>query len=299
MTNVGLYVNPNKSAALRVAEEAAELLISLGAACAAHSDIVARMSASIAAKISAVSTPELIKFSDVIISFGGDGTMLNCAHHVVGTDIPIMGFNLGKLGFLAEFSAHELRQSLSDLMTGNYRLVDRSTIATHFKNSEGLEQEWHVLNEFVIEKHGSSRMVSVAAVVDQHHIGDYRADGLLLTTPTGSTAYSLSCGGPIIIPSAGVMCLTPISPHTLTFRPLIINDSSEVSCTLLDGGSEAALVADGEQVCILRSGDTITFHKSEHVVKLIKKSTSTYFDLLRAKLLWSAGAVNGPQGNAA
>ncbi len=292
MTNVGLYVNPNKRDALRVAEEAARLLHSLGAASAAHSDIVARMHPEVASKMNAVSTQELIKFSDVVISFGGDGTMLNCAHHLVGTDIPIMGVNLGKLGFLAEFGAGELQQSLSDLMTGNYRLVDRNTIATTYRNAVGELVESHVLNEFVIEKHGSSRMVSIAATVDQHHIGDYRADGLLLTTPTGSTAYSLSCGGPIIIPSAQVMCLTPISPHTLTFRPLIINDTSEVSCKLLDGGSEAALVADGQQICVLRSGDEITFHKSEHVVKLIKKSNSTYFDLLRTKLLWSAGAIN-------
>lgn len=292
MTNVGLYVNPRKAQALLVAQEAARLLRGMGAACAADTDIVARMDESSRTHITAVNAQDLIKFSDVVISFGGDGTMLNCAHHLVGTDIPIMGFNLGKLGFLAEFAASELEQSLADLMSGNYRVVDRATIETILHANGSSEQKSHVLNEFVIEKHGSSRMVSIAASVDQHHIGDYRADGILLTTPTGSTAYSLSCGGPIITPSAQVMCLTPISPHTLTFRPLIINDSSEVSCRLLDGGSEAALVADGAQVCVLSSGDEITFRKSEHVVKLIKKSNSTYFDLLRAKLLWSAGPMN-------
>ncbi len=296
MTNIGLYVNPNKGDALRVVEEAAQILHGLGAACSAHSDIVARMKSSVASHIKAVSDNDLIKFSDVVISFGGDGTMLNCAHHLVGTDIPIMGFNLGKLGFLAEFSATELKQSLNDLMTGNYRVVDRATIQSTLKQSDGSTRLVNVLNEFVIEKHGSSRMIIVSAFVDQHHIGDYRADGLLLTTPTGSTAYSLSCGGPIITPSAQVFCLTPISPHTLTFRPLIINDTSEVQFRILDGGSEASVVADGLQVAQLKAGDELTLHKSEHVVKLIKKIDSTYFDLLRAKLLWSAGAVSTGSG---
>ncbi len=292
MTHVGLYVNPNKAEALRVAEEAAELLLSMGAACAAHDDIVSRMKAALQPTVQALNTTDLVKFSDVMVSFGGDGTMLNCAHHVVGKDIPIMGINLGKLGFLAEFAATDLQQSLSDLITGNYRLVDRSTIACTLPVDGDPERVIHVLNEFVIEKHGSSRMLNISAMVDQHHIGDYRADGLLLTTPTGSTAYSLSCGGPIITPSAEVFCLTPIAPHTLTSRPLIINDTSEVRCTLLDSGSEASLVADGQFICDLTSGQSIVFHKSEHVVKLIKKSTSTYFDLLRTKLLWSAGASN-------
>lgn len=291
MTTIGLYVNPNKAEALRAAERAAVFLHTNGASCMAHHDIVTRMSANAAAHVHAAKMAELVKSSDVVISFGGDGTMLNCAHHLVGTDIPIMGVNIGKLGFLAEFSVLELEESLANLLSGSYRVVDRSTLCCTL-NLEAEERVVHVLNEFVLEKHATSRMIHVRAEVDQHIIGDYRADGLLLTTPTGSTAYSLSCGGPIITPSAQVFCLTPVSPHTLTLRPLIINDTSDVRCVVLAESSDVSIVADGQHAGVLKSGDAIVFRKSSHVVKLIKKSSSTYFDLLREKLLWSADAVN-------
>ena len=291
MTNIGLYVNPNKAEALRAVERAALYLHANGATCMAHHDIVERMSTEAASTVQTVKMAELIKSSDVVLSFGGDGTMLNCAHHLVGTDIPIMGVNIGKLGFLAEYSVHDLEESLAHLLSGSYRVVDRSTLCTTLIK-DGEERILHVLNEFVLEKHSTSRMIHVRAEVDQHIVGDYRADGLLLTTPTGSTAYSLSCGGPIITPSAQVFCLTPVSPHTLTLRPLIINDTSDVRCVVLSESSDVAIVADGQHAGVLRQGEAIVFRKSSHVVKLIKKTSSTYFDLLREKLLWSADAVN-------
>ncbi|MFM8437064.1 MAG: NAD(+)/NADH kinase [Candidatus Kapaibacterium sp.] len=291
MTNIGLYVNPNKIEALRAVESAAVFLHAHGATCMAHHDIVTRMGADAASKVQSVKMAELIRSSDVVLSFGGDGTMLNCAHHLVGTDIPIMGVNIGKLGFLAEFSVHGLEESLAHLLSGDYRVVDRSTLCTTLSGN-GEERVIHVLNEFVLEKHSTSRMIHLRAEVDQHIIGDYRADGLLLTTPTGSTAYSLSCGGPIITPSAQVFCLTPVSPHTLTLRPLIINDTSDVRCVVLSESADVAIVADGQHAGVLHRGEEIVFRKSSHVVKLIKKSSSTYFDLLREKLLWSADAVS-------
>jgi len=291
MTNIGLYVNPNNAEALRAVERAALYLHANGATCMAHHDIVERISTEAASTVQTVKMAELIKSSDVVLSFGGDGTMLNCAHHLVGTDIPIMGVNIGKLGFLAEYSVHDLEESLAHLLSGSYRVVDRSTLCTTLIK-DGEERVLHVLNEFVLAKHSTSRMIHVRAEVDQHIVGDYRADGLLLTTPTGSTAYSLSCGGPIITPSAQVFCLTPVSPHTLTLRPLIINDTSDVRCVVLRESSDVAIVADGQHAGVLLQGEAIVFRKSSHVVKLIKKSSSTYFDLLREKLLWSADAVN-------
>jgi len=170
-------------------------------------------------------------------------------------------------------------------------VVDRSTLQTTL-TINGTEQTIYALNEFVLEKHGSSRMIIVSAFVDDHHIADYRADGVILTTPTGSTAYSLSCGGPIIAPASQIFCVTPISPHALTLRPLIVPDNNEVTFVLNEFSDEAALVADGKQSMVLTPGTSITIRKSEYAVKLIKRVDSTYFNLLRAKLLWSAGGIS-------
>jgi len=128
----------------------------------------------------------------------------------------------------------------------------------------------------------------VRAFVDDHHVADYRADGVIVCTPTGSTAYSLAAGGPIIAPSSHVICFTPIAPHTLTLRPLIVNDASEVRCTLMEGQREAHVVADGQILCTLKSNESVIIRKSDHLVKLVKRADSNYYDLLREKLLWSA-----------
>ena len=134
-------------------------------------------------------------------------------------------------------------------------------------------------------------MIAVRAFVYEHHVADYRADGVIICTPTGSTAYSLAAGGPIIAPSANALCITPIAPHTLTLRPLIVNDGSEIRCELLGENSAAHVVADGKILGTARKGETILIRKSEHLVKLVKRADSTYYDLLRDKLLWSADAT--------
>ncbi|MBX7154137.1 MAG: NAD(+)/NADH kinase [Candidatus Kapaibacterium sp.] len=291
MISIGLYVNLTKTDALRRVEESARRLRLLGAECCVEPEVLARTTPDVAQYLEPVPLEEFDKFADVVISFGGDGTMLACASALLHTDIPIMGVNLGKLGFLAEFSVDDLESALADVISGNYRVVDRSTLQTTV-TVNGTEQQIYALNEFVLEKHGSSRMIIVSAYVDDHHIADYRADGLILTTPTGSTAYSLSCGGPIIAPSSQIFCVTPISPHALTLRPLIVPDNNEITFILNEYSDEATLVADGKQATVITPGQRITIRKSEFVVKLIKRVDSTYFDLLRAKLLWSVGGIS-------
>ncbi|MBL7997999.1 MAG: NAD(+)/NADH kinase [Candidatus Kapabacteria bacterium] len=290
MKRVGLYVNLGKPDALKRVEHAAKHLRSLGAECCVEPEVKARITPAVAKYLEPVPLNEYDKFADVVISFGGDGTMLRCARTLLHSDIPIMGVNLGKLGFLAEFSVDDVDRALDDMMSGNYRVVDRAALCTHIETEDG-EETVYALNEFVIEKYGSSRMITVQAFVEEHHVANYRADGLILTTPTGSTAYSLSCGGPIIAPSSQVLCITPISPHALTLRPLIVPDTNDVSFILGGASDEAALVADGQQIAVLRAGGRITIRKSEYNVKLLKRADSTYFDLLRAKLLWSAGGI--------
>lgn len=290
MKSIGLYVNLSKPDALSRVEYSARRLRELGAECCTEPEVKARIAPDVARHLEALPLAEFDKFADVVISFGGDGTMLSCARTLLHSDIPIMGVNVGKLGFLAEFSVDDLESALADVLSGNYRVVDRSILQTTI-SVNAKEESFYALNEFVVEKHGSSRMIIVSAYIDEHHIADYRADGLILTTPTGSTAYSLSCGGPIITPSSQVLCLTPISPHALTLRPLVMPDNNDVSFVIHKGSGEAALVADGQEIAILEAGQHVTFRKSEYVVKLLKRADSTYFDLLRAKLLWSAGSI--------
>ena len=226
------------------------------------------------------------KYADMVITFGGDGTLLGAAHLLIGSDVPIMGVNVGKLGFLAEYPTTDLDASLMQVLKGHYRIVDRSTLQVTVNGETG-----YALNEVLIDQAAETRLLELRALVNEHHVADYRADGVMVTTPTGSTAYSLAAGGPIIVPSADAFCITPISPHTLTLRPLIIRDDSEVRFTVINDDSEAKVVADGHVIGSLGSGETALITKGEHSLKLVKRADSTYYDLLREKLLWSADAT--------
>lgn len=229
---------------------------------------------------------DFAKLVDVVITFGGDGTLLSVARLLVDADVPIMGINVGRLGFLAEFSADQVPDAIECLLSGAYRVVDRSTLEVHFRETHGI-----AINEILVERSSEAKMISVRAHVDDHHVADYSADGVIIATPTGSTAYSLAAGGPIIAPSAAAFCITPIAPHTLTLRPLIINDDSEVRLEILQEHATAQIVADGTVLGTIGKNENVMISKGKHRVRLIKRAESTYFDVLREKLLWSADAT--------
>ncbi len=286
MKRIAFYISPDKAAAYQWAEFTAEKLKELGAECGAPSEMIKNFKKENLEFVKPVPYEEFEKFADVVISFGGDGSMLSAARTLIKTNVPIMGVNVGNLGFLAEFSVKDLEKSLKDLVEGNYRVVDRVVIETVIDN-----ETIYALNDVVIEKKDSSRMITVSAYANDKFIADYRADGLLLTTPAGSTAYNLSCGGPIISPSTPVFCITPISPHSLTHRPLVIDDTSEIKLTVYSPTGYCNFVADGQHEKQLANNDSILFKKSEEKIKLIKPLKTTYYDLLRAKLLWAANTV--------
>lgn len=286
MKNFALYEYSEKPDTLKWAEKAAKLLVTAGVACCARPEAVAKFSPDIQSKVSEVPISEFGKFADIVISFGGDGTILSASQNLIHTDIPIMGFNVGKLGFLAEFCVENLEKAIYNMLEGNYRLVDRSVIESTI-NGEKL----FALNDFVIEKKDSSRMITIQAFANDHYIGEYRADGLIIATPTGSTAYSLSCGGPIIAPSTNVFCLTPISPHSLSLRPLVIADSNELKFTISSPAGKVNFVADGQIERTLNDGESVILTLSENKVKLVKPMDSSFFDLLRNKLLWAVNPI--------
>ncbi len=289
MKKIGIYENTSKSQAIECAIHAARKLIKMGVQCFAKKEFLEKIEPELAKNFSEITENELERYIDVLISFGGDGTMLSAANLLIKSNIPIMGVNVGKLGFLAEYSISDLDKALIDLVEGNFRVVERSVLEANVKGNI-----YYSLNDFVIEKRGSSRMITVSAYTNDHYIGDYRGDGLIVTTPTGSTAYSLSCGGPILSPSTKVICLTPIAPHSLTYRPLVLPDTNEIDLIALSPTGEANFVADGRTTVKILNNETIHIKKSEYVVKLVKPVNSTYYDLLRKKLLWAANVIDEP-----
>lgn len=286
MHTIALFAFAERTHAVAGVEAAARLLVRENVEVLITESIAHVLPQDLVERCSVVDTKEFERSADMVVSFGGDGTLLAVARLLIGSDTPIMGVNVGNLGFLAEFSLATLEESIADVLRGAYRIVDRTTLVSNVN-----DRDTYALNEFVLEKATQARMIAIRAFVNEHHVADYRADGIIVTTPTGSTAYSLAAGGPIIAPSAAALCLTPISPHTLTLRPLIVHDRSEIRLELPFEGTSANLVADGQIVANLSSGASVTIRTCEHRVKLIKRAQSTYYDLLREKLLWSADAT--------
>jgi NAD+ kinase len=297
MKNIALFENTDKPEASRYAEISARKLIELGSEVIVQKRLADQFPSDLASKVKVVDISDYEKYADSVISFGGDGTMLSIARCLINSNVPIMGFNVGKLGFLAEYSVNDIDLYLKNLIDGNYRIVDRFVLESVVEG-----ETLYALNDFVIEKKNSSRMITVSTFANNHLIADYRADGLIITTPTGSTAYSLSCNGPIIAPSTRVICLTPISPHSLNLRPVVIPDSKSIRCKISSPTGEVNFVADGQIIRIVKNENDIHIKRSEAIIKLIKPTNSSYYDLLRKKLLWAANTMddcteNKEQGN--
>ena len=282
MEKVALFENQKRKEAIDLAQYVSKAFFEKNIKTYVSFDLYEYFSDEYKKYVTAIAIGEFDKFADAVMTFGGDGTILSAVRYVSKSEIPILGINVGKLGFLAEYSNKMIDKAISDLLTGNYRVVDRTMLQTHID-----DETIYALNDFVIEKLSSSRMITLHTYSDEHFVGSYRADGLIINTPTGSTAYSLACGGPIIAPSSRVICLTPISPHSLTFRPLVIPDENQVRIIVESPTNEVKLVADGQIEKILKNGDEIIFNLAEFKVKLIKPMKSSYYDVLRAKLLWA------------
>lgn len=225
----------------------------------------------------------LARSSDMLIALGGDGTMLMAARIVGNTGIPILGVNLGKLGFLAEVSADEIQECLEDVVAGSYLIEERVALTARASSDE---KEYFALNEIVIDRGASPRVIDLETAVDGEYLVTYTADGIMVTTPTGSTAYSLASGGPIVVPQSRVLVINPISPHTLTARPVVTPDDRTVTIAILAKGRRVHITSDGQTEGFYDSPVSFTVQKSAVPVKLVKRKQRGYFDLLRTKLLW-------------
>lgn len=231
------------------------------------------------------SLPSLV---DMIIVLGGDGTLLSAARLVADSrkNVPIFGVNLGSLGFMAEVSLEELYGNLEKALAGKLRADERMMLTARVIRKGKAIAEHTVLNDAAVSKGTFARMVSLEVSVGDDHLTSVRADGLILATPTGSTAYSLSAGGPIIHPSLHCFVVTPICPHTLSNRPIVIPDSSVVRVKLVSRSEGASLSSDGQVVVPLQQNDIVEVKKAKYRVRLIKHPTKNYFEILRTKLKW-------------
>ncbi len=226
---------------------------------------------------------KVVEESDVVISLGGDGTMLAVSHLTMQFDKPLLGVNLGKLGFLAEVTADEILDALEMVISGNYAVDQRLAL---IGESSFDHKKITALNDIVVSKSGSARVIKMNTFVNEDFLASFHADGIIIATPTGSTAYSLATGGPIVVPSSTVLIISPISAHTLTARPVIVPDTAQIKIDASTDEGEILVMADGQMMMTSENTLTITITRSDRAVKLIKRHSSSYFDTLRSKLMW-------------
>jgi NAD+ kinase len=236
-----------------------------------------------------VSRDELPGACDLLVVLGGDGTLIGMAGRIgrAGSDVPILGVNFGSLGFLTEITLPELFDALEATLEGHATIESREMLAARTVRNDVTFADHIVLNDIVITRGPLSRIIEISVTVGEAPVTRVRADGLIVATPTGSTAYNLAAGGPIVHPAVDAMLLTPIAPHTLTNRPVIIPCSYEVHLRPIMEGSEVFVTFDGQSGFPLQPGDLVSIRRAPRQLRIVKSAKRTYFDLLREKLKWS------------
>ncbi len=223
--------------------------------------------------------------ADIALSLGGDGTFLQTAMMVGDKGIPVLGINMGRLGFLADVTLEETDELIEDLMNGNYLVEERSMLQM-LSNSSDITFNV-ALNDIAVLKRDTSSLINIYAEINGHFLNSYQADGLVIATPTGSTAYSLSVGGPIIVPESKALILTPVAPHSLNVRPLVISNENEITLTVTGRARNFLVAIDGRSSTI-SNGEKLIIRKADYTLKVVKRRNNSFFDTLREKLMWGA-----------
>lgn len=229
--------------------------------------------------------------ADLAISIGGDGTFLKTALIVGKKNIPILGINTGRLGFLADITEDDLEDSLSDILDGKYRIEERCQLqlSTEHRDFQGFN---YALNEIAILKQDTASMITVHAYINDEYLASYQADGLIIATPTGSTAYSLSVGGPIMSPTSSEFIITAVAPHSLSLRPLVVGNDCTISLEV-ESRNESYLISLDGRSNVFKTGTRLTLKKADHTLKVAKRLNHTFYNTLRNKLMWG----NDPRNN--
>lgn len=224
--------------------------------------------------------------ADILLVLGGDGTLLAAARVAASRCIPILPINLGSLGFLTSFTVEELYPALEETLAGRSSMSERVMLQVELVRGETVVDRENVLNDAVVNKSALARMIELELYIDDDFVCRYRADGLVVASPTGSTAYSLSAGGPIVHPAVEAFLITPICPHTLTDRPVVVRDSCRIEVKLTGSDESVFLTLDGQRGVPMQAGDRIRITRSPQCLKLIQPPRKSYFEILRSKLKW-------------
>ncbi|HEX5601754.1 MAG TPA: NAD(+)/NADH kinase [Pyrinomonadaceae bacterium] len=223
---------------------------------------------------------------DLMLVLGGDGTMIATARMIGDQEVPVLGINYGGLGYLAEFRIEELYSALESILADNYRLDRRVMLAVEHSRGDESPNTYRVLNDVVINKSALARIIEIEAYFNRQFVSSFRADGLIVSTPTGSTAYNLSAGGPVIFPSMNAVVITPICPFTLSNRPIVVPDDAEIELLLKTDKEDVTLTLDGQVGFPLAVADHVKIRKSRTTFNLIQPMNRNYFEVLRDKLRW-------------
>lgn len=222
--------------------------------------------------------------ADMVICIGGDGTFLKAANHVGNKGIPILGINTGRLGFLADISPAEMEETLNEIYAGKYTVEERSVLQLVCRGKR-LQLSPYALNEIAVLKRDSSSMISIRTAINGAYLTTYQADGLVIATPTGSTAYSLSVGGPIIVPHSNTTVITPVAPHSLNIRPIVIRDDWEITLDVESRSHNFLVAIDGRsETC--KETTQLTIRKADYTIKVVKRFNHVFFHTLRSKMMW-------------
>jgi NAD+ kinase len=233
-----------------------------------------------------VESEQIAANADLVLVLGGDGTMIAAARLMGHAEVPVLGINYGGLGYLAEFRIEEIYEALESILAGNYRLDRRVMLAVNLLRGDETITSNRVLNDVVINKSALARIIEIEAYLNHQFVNSFRADGLIVSTPTGSTAYNLSAGGPVIFPSMNAVVITPICPFTLSNRPIVVPDDAAVELRLKTNQEDVTLTLDGQVGFALKVEDRVMIHKSETTFNLVQPTNRNYFDVLRDKLRW-------------
>ncbi len=276
---VGIVVKPGNDEAWRTAAELSEWL-------KARSVAVAGEPYRGGGKPGTEESFALAADSDLIVVLGGDGTMISTARLIGDDEVLVLGINYGSLGYLTDFLIEEMYSGLGAIFEGNFEIDRRVMLSVEHRRGDEMLAKGRVLNDVVVNKAALARIIEIEASLNTHFVNSFRADGLIVATPTGSTAYNLSAGGPIVYPSMNAVVLTPICPFTLTNRPIVIPDTAEIELKLLNENEGVVLTLDGQTGYPMKGGDTVVIRKSKTTFNLVQPPNRNYFDVLRNKLKW-------------
>ena len=236
---------------------------------------------------------KLTNVSDIIVAFGGDGTILSTANIIGKSGVPILGVNIGTLGFLTEVVTEELEDTVKRLVDEKYSIINRMALRIEILQNH-CQSIYYALNDVVLDKGAGSRLIYIDVYVDNRFLNSYRSDGLIVSTPTGSTAYSMSAGGPLVVPTMHAAVVTPICPHSVTMKPIVLSGDSEIELSIRKEATNAQLSVDGQTQCQVRYFEKVKVVKAEYDVKWISLGRHDFFDILRTKLNWGAGQPGPP-----